>query len=559
MKPSILAVIVLYKTAALDSVSATSLKRALTTVGQGNVRFQVLFFDNSPVAGVAPGMFENEDYVSVPENAGLACAYNRGMLIAEKEGFEWLLTLDQDTSLPEDFLVGMVEGIGLAGDDAQIAGIVPQIFGSGRRLSPYTFRWGAVPKWFPPDCSGVMDRATYALNSASLFRLSALRQVGGYDNRFWLDASDHMMFHALAAYGKRIYVAGEIHVQHALSVLDKGTSMPGARYENMLAAESAFWDLHMGLLAHGERNLKLFVRLMRQCLRGESELRNISFRYLGLRLLRTRRYRLARWESKLPNPPKDAIEPEPPKPMISVCMASYNGERYIEEQIRSILPQLAMSDELVVVDDASSDSTRERIMRFGDARVRLIAQAKNRGVVETFEHAVRSAVGDILFLCDGDDIWAPEKVEKVVHAFAVDPDAMVVCTGMKLIDENGEDIDGSDYLEHRRFSASLSANFVRNQFQGSAMAFRSQLLSVILPFPKGRLLLHDAWIGSCNIIWGGETIYIAEPLLHYRRHSSNASQRLNLRDQLMKRVQLIVALATRCLRGSKRMPVAPVS
>jgi glycosyltransferase involved in cell wall biosynthesis len=559
MKPSILAVIVLYKTVARYSASVTSLKHALQATSKDSVQLHVLLIDNSPVGGAAPRLFENEVYIGVPENAGLAYAYNRGMLFAQEKGCEWLLTLDQDTSLPENFLSGLLEVIRLVGDDPQIAAIVPRISGDGRTLSPYTFRWGALPTWFPQGYSGVTDQTTYALNSASLFRLSALRQAGGYDSRFWLDASDHSMFHSLAAHGKRTYVAGGIHVQHALSVLDKSSPMSEARYENMLAAESAFWDLHMGPLARAERNVRLFGWLIRQCLRGQSELSHISLRYLVLRLLRTRRYRLARWGSGLSSSRKSTRESEAPRPMISVCMASYNGERYIEEQIRSILPQLGLNDELVVVDDGSSDSTRERIMKFGDRRIRLITQATNRGVVETFEHAVRSAVGDILFLCDGDDIWAPDKVEKVLLAFASNPEATVVCTGMKLIDENGEGIEESDYMKHREFNASLMANLVRNQFQGSAMAFRSQLLSLILPFPKGRLLLHDAWIGLCNIIWGGDTVYIAEPLLHYRRHTGNASQRLCLKEQIMKRVRLIVALVARWPRGGKHLPGAPAS
>jgi GT2 family glycosyltransferase len=548
MKHSILAVIVLYKTAPRDSVSVTSLARTFEAISRESLRLQVVLIDNSPEANAAPGIFEEEIYLSVTENGGLARAYNVGLRMAQEQGFDWLLTLDQDTSLPEDFLLALGNAVSLVDADPQIAAVTPQIYGAGRPLSPYIFRWGAVPAWFPPGYIGVPNDTTYALNSASLLRVSTLRQVGGYDPRFWLDASDHAIFHALAAHGKRVYVAGNIQVQHELSVLDERNPMSAVRYENMLAAESAFWDLRRSMLANGERNARLAGRLVRQLRRGETELQRVSLKYLRLRLLHSRRYRLRRWERELVERLKDSAVNRAPEPKVSVCMASYNCDRYIEEQIASVLPQLQTWDELIVIDDASSDHTRERVLGTGDPRIRLIAQEKNRGVVETFEHAVRSATGDILFLCDGDDIWAPGKVDKVLRVFADNPRAQVVCTGLRLIDENGQPLDSGDYTKNREFTASLLPNLVRNRFQGSTMAFRSSLLSRTLPFPKPRMFLHDAWIGSCNTMIGGETVYLAEPLLNYRRHGSNFSRRMGLKDQIEARVQLVVALAARWIR-----------
>ena len=205
----------------------TSLARALEAAGRENLRLHVVLFDNGPLASGAPGIFEEEVYISAPQNAGIANAYNAGLLIAQERGFDWLLTLDQDTFLPEDFLSRLIDAVLLVHGDPQIAGIVPQMRGAGRILSPYSFRWGAIPTWFPSGYRGVPSEATYALNSASLLRVSVLRQVGGHDRRFWLDASDHAIYHALAAHGKRIYVAGDIQVQHKLSLLDRGDSDVG--------------------------------------------------------------------------------------------------------------------------------------------------------------------------------------------------------------------------------------------------------------------------------------------------------------------------------------------
>jgi GT2 family glycosyltransferase len=547
MTASILAVIVLYKMSPQESISVTSLAGSLASADAGSLRLKVALFDNGPKEQRAPGIFEEEVYLWGPDNRGLAHAYNAGLVMAQKQGFDWLLTLDQDTSLPKDFLAELVKTVALVEGDPQIAAVTPQMRGTGRTLSPYTFRWGVVPSWFPPGYTGVPNDATYALNSASLLRVSALRQVGGYDPRFWLDASDHAIFHALAAHGKRVYVAGNIQVKHQLSVLDEKNSMSAARYENMLAAESAFWDLRMDKLANWVRNARLAFRLIRQLRPGETELQRISLKHLRLRLLHSRSYRLRLWERGLAERLKHPPVNRTPALKVSVCMASYNLERYIEEQIGSVLPQLQEWDELIVVDDASSDQTRERILGIKDSRIKLIVQGKNRGVVETFEHAVGSATGDILFLCDGDDIWAADKVEKVLRAFAENPRAKVVCTGLRLIDENGQPLDTVGYMKKREFTASLVQNLVRNTFQGSAMAFRSSLLSRILPFP--RVFLHDAWIGTCNILTGGEMVYLDEPLLNYRRHSNNFSGRMGLKAQIKARVQLTVALAAHWIRS----------
>lgn len=238
------------------------------------------------------------------------------------------------------------------------------------------------------------------------------------------------------------------------------------------------------------------------------------------------------------------------RPAISVCMASYNGDRYIREQINSILLQLGTLDEIVVVDDASTDQTRERVIEFSDPRIKLVKHAQNEGVVKTFEDAIRSATGDILFLSDGDDIWAPNKVTKILRAFAMNPRAQVVATGMRIIDGDGKTLDTDDYLKNRPFSAALLPNLLRNRFQGSTMAFRSSLLPIILPFPKRRAFLHDAWIGTCNIVAGGDTIYLDEPLLYYRRHHNNFSRKLRLQTQLIARAQLVLALAARWFRLS---------
>src|SRR5438105_13869153 len=95
---------------------------------------------------------------------------------------------------------------------------------------------------------------------------------------------------------------------------------------------------------------------------------------------------------------------------VSVCMAVYNGERFIEKQLTSILPQLNDLDELVISDNWSTDRTRELIAQFNDSRIKLITNIEFTHLIANFENALRNASGDVIFLADGDEICKPTKV-----------------------------------------------------------------------------------------------------------------------------------------------------
>src|SRR5665647_1711453 len=103
-------------------------------------------------------------------------------------------------------------------------------------------------------------------------------------------------------------------------------------------------------------------------------------------------------------------------PRISVCMATYNGAPYVGEQMNSILEQLGPSDEVVVVDDASTDDTVDRLHAIGDQRVRVLESAENRGYVRGFEESLRNAHGQFILLSDQDDVWEPGRVRAIVGA-----------------------------------------------------------------------------------------------------------------------------------------------
>lgn len=207
--------------------------------------------------------------------------------------------------------------------------------------------------------------------------------------------------------------------------------------------------------------------------------------------------------------------------MISVCMATYNGSRYIERQLRSILCQLAQADEVILVDDHSSDATLDVVEKVGDRRIKIYRNEFNEGVIRTFERAIKLASGDIIFLSDQDDIWYPEKVKEFMEIFDSCPDVTLVLSDAKIINDVDEVVAESFFKGLGKFSPGIWHNITKNKYMGCTMAFRRSMVDKLLPFPEG-IPMHDVWIGCINSMYG-TPYFLDMPVMAYRRHSYNAS------------------------------------
>ncbi len=542
---SIVAVIVLYKIAAEQCISLQSLRTSASQSTDPGLDVSILLVDNSPVSSASDAALpEGVEYLACPENLGLANAYNQGILRSQRCRAGWLLTLDQDTELPPDFLALMAGYARRYQHDPSVAVILPQVFGGDTPLSPLFYRRHGLPTWFPRGYAGIPSQPVFGINSASMIRVDALMQAGGYDPMFWLDCSDTAIFNRLHRLGKLTLVAGDVQVQHELSLKDLQSRVSPQRYRDMLLAESAFWDAEMPLSAGWERTGRLAMRLLRQIRRGDDRaLSSLTLRFLLLRLFRSARHRRELFQQSVRQQFGDRLAATAlpaRQPKVSVCMASYNSGHYIELQLRSILHQLSDGDEVVIIDDNSTDDTRDRIRAFADPRIRLIEHAVNMGVTRTFEQALRTATGDLLFLSDHDDIWAPDKVELFREAFAQGPDVQIVMSAVSLIDSEGVPFRNKRYDKDGRFQRGFLRNVLKNDYQGSALAMRSDLLATLLPFPPDRTYLHDAWIGTLNDRMRGGMVFLSTPLLLYRRHGANVSRRMTLWERVFSRAQLFL-------------------
>lgn len=231
------------------------------------------------------------------------------------------------------------------------------------------------------------------------------------------------------------------------------------------------------------------------------------------------------------------------RPSISVCMAAYNGERYITAQLASILSQLAVEDEIIVVDDASADGTKARVRSMNDVKIRLIEHSKNLGVSRTFEDAIRNAKNNIIFLSDQDDLWLPDKVSTILEKFK-DPRITLVAGDSALIDQDGKPITDSYFAGRGEFRPGLFANLIRNRYGGCTLAFRANIRTEFLPLPHKYDVLHDIWIGVRNYLSGGQAAYIERPLILNRRHPDTATGKksLTFSRRIRTRVHLLLAL-----------------
>jgi glycosyltransferase involved in cell wall biosynthesis len=230
---------------------------------------------------------------------------------------------------------------------------------------------------------------------------------------------------------------------------------------------------------------------------------------------------------------------DPAAAAVSVAMASYNGLRYIDRQVASILASLRAGDELVVVDDASTDGTLEWLRRIADPRVRIEANRSNLGVRRSFERALSLTRHDIVFLADQDDIWEPGKRDAFVAAFDANPDCMLVISDARVIDQHDAVSHESFMATRGGFAGSLAATLLRNRYLGCAMAVRRPVLDAALPIPP-LAPMHDMWIGAIATRVGAVR-YLPEPLLRYRRHGGNVSPavRQSLGRMLRWRIDLL--------------------
>lgn len=233
--------------------------------------------------------------------------------------------------------------------------------------------------------------------------------------------------------------------------------------------------------------------------------------------------------------------------MISVCIPTYNGEKYLREQLDSILNQLGEEDEVIISDDSSKDGTISILESYQDSRIHILRNNNFKSPTFNLENALKYAKGDYIFMADQDDIWLENKVKLMIDALQ---EYDLVVSDAIVINKN-KDIITKSFFKQRDSGGGYWRNLRRNSFVGCCMAFRKECLSYVLPFPE-RIAMHDMWIGLCVELYG-QTLFLPEKLIYYRRHDNNASQtggksRFTISHQLYYRIYFLLMTLIRRIK-----------
>lgn len=213
---------------------------------------------------------------------------------------------------------------------------------------------------------------------------------------------------------------------------------------------------------------------------------------------------------------------------IDILLATYNGEKYIKEQIESILNQTYKNIKLIISDDCSKDSTSKILKEYEkkDDRIKLYIQQENLGVVKNIEFLLKKVENKYYMLSDQDDVWLPQKVEKSLEKLKQE-NADLVFGDLEVVDKDLKTIYPSfgDFMllnkKINKYINSNKLNYLYNCVTGCTILAKKETIEKIIPLPqKSKYLIHDHWIGLMVSIYG-KVAYIPEKYIKYRQHGNN--------------------------------------
>jgi len=213
---------------------------------------------------------------------------------------------------------------------------------------------------------------------------------------------------------------------------------------------------------------------------------------------------------------------------IDILLATNNGEKYLKEQIDSILSQTHSNFRLVISDDCSKDSTKDILKEYEkkDNRIEVYYQENNLGYVKNFEFLLTKVENEVYALSDQDDVWNIDKIEKTYKEMK-DTDADLIFTDLEVVDEKLKTIVPSfnDYMSFSRkikkYKDSYKMQYLYNCITGCTLMSKKKFIEKILPIPTtSKYVIHDTWIGLI-VALSGKVSYLDEKTIKYRQHGSN--------------------------------------
>ena len=222
---------------------------------------------------------------------------------------------------------------------------------------------------------------------------------------------------------------------------------------------------------------------------------------------------------------EDKIVSDTPK--IDILLTTYNGEKYLEEQIESILNQSYTHIQLIISDDGSTDRTREILKKYEkNSKITIYYQEKNLGYIRNFEFLLTKVENELYMLSDQDDVWKPNKIQDTLKKLE-EENADLVFTDLEVVNENLELINTSfnrSMNKEHKIKKTIDTKqfeYLYNNITGCTIMSKKKWINEILPIPKNsKYVIHDSWIGLI-ISLNGKVTYLDKPTIQYRQHGDN--------------------------------------
>jgi glycosyltransferase involved in cell wall biosynthesis len=228
------------------------------------------------------------------------------------------------------------------------------------------------------------------------------------------------------------------------------------------------------------------------------------------------------------------------EPLVSIALCTYNGEKYISQQLNSIINQTYRSLEIIIVDDCSSDDTYNIISNYAqnDSRIKCFKNEANIGFNKNFEYAIKLTTGEYIAISDQDDIWLPMKIESLLNHIG---DNWLIFSNSVFVNSSNEVMDGKMLhtynIATNKYMHNYKSILLSNFITGHTMLFKKEFIDYFSPFPeKG---FYDWWMGFVAL-YHQKILFLNEILTHYRVHETSVMQgRIKLGQEKLNEAEAI--------------------
>lgn len=277
---NIIAVVVLYRCRMDQSPTIASLVRSWEHCPDERLKLKLVIYDNNPESHSGPVALPfDHQYIHDAANGGLAAAYNYAVESDPGDHYQWLLLLDQDSNLPDNFIAIVAEALSVVEHDNGVVAVVPQVTHDSTPISPALVKRGGGIRPIRNSPLGVCHKPVTAINSGTMLRKLFVSEIGGFNRQFRLDYLDHWLFAEINRRGRKVYITGAI-ISHDLSIGNRARPVSPERYRSVLQAETLFYRVSKNRDDFVCHMLALAIRAGRQYLLGDRELSRLTLKHL---------------------------------------------------------------------------------------------------------------------------------------------------------------------------------------------------------------------------------------------------------------------------------------